>query len=100
MSLDSTAILIADMISHTQGIVEAANRIEALYKAAAEKQDNPAFIRTLYLDAQDNLGAVTKLEHKLYTYADLLRCVAGISLTDGIPSGQPGCSRETDRGNR
>ena len=99
MSLDSTAILIADMISHTQGIVEAANRIEALYKLAAEKQDNPAFIRTLYLDAQDNLGAVTKLEHKLYVYADLLRCVAGISLTDGIPADKSGCSGKTRGGN-
>ena len=96
MSMESTAIIIADMVDHTQNITEAANRIEALYKLAADKQDNPTFLRTLYLDAQDNLGAVIKLEHKLYTYADLLRSVAGISLTDALPTGQPGCSRKTN----
>lgn len=99
MNSSSTDILIADMVYRTQSIMEAAGKIEALYKLAAEKQDNPHFERVLFLDAQDNLGAVVKLEDKLCSYAEMLRNIAGLSVEDGKSIGQFGCSRKADGGN-
>ena len=100
MSISSTAVLIADMVAHTQGIIDAATKIELLFELAAEKQNNDHFNRVLFMDAQDNLGAVIKLEDKLYRYSELLRSSAGISINDGKTIEQLRSRRETDRGDR
>jgi hypothetical protein len=83
MSLESTSVLINDTLNHIQGIVDAANKIASTFMLAAEKQNNEHFNRVLYLDAQKHLQQTIKLEDDLYEYADLLRSVAGLSLSDG-----------------
>lgn len=101
MSLESTTIIITDMQDHVQGITYEVNRIAALYKAAAEKQDSGTFLRNLYKAELANLEALIAIEENLYKHAEYLRVTAGVSESPGgdFPGGLDR-RRETRRGDR
>lgn len=84
MSLESTAIIYNDMLSHVQSLSEAAEKIVNTYESAAIKQDNELFNNKLYREATGFLNATIKLEDAFLQYANFLRGVAGSSEADEL----------------
>lgn len=84
MTLESTAVIYNDFLSHIQSINEAAVKLVNIYPSAAAKQNNELFNNKLYRDAIGLLAATVKLEDTISQYAIFLSGVAGSSEADEL----------------